>query len=152
MRVLGIDLGARRIGLALSDATSTLASPWQTVVCAPGTDPLSRLRPLIDQLRSDEDEDEDGIALIVIGLPRHLDGREHALAASVRALGRQLEAATGIPVVLQDERLTSHEADARLAERERDWRKRKRKLDAAAAAIILQEYLDKRAGPPRFND
>lgn len=150
MRVLGIDLGARRIGLALSDATSTLASPWQTVVCAPGTDPLLQLRPLIDQLRTNEAED--GIAVIVIGLPRHLDGREHALAASVRALGRQLEATTGIPVVLRDERLTSHEADARLAERERDWRKRKRKLDAAAAAIILQEYLDMRADPPRAGD
>jgi putative Holliday junction resolvase len=62
----------------------------------------------------------------------------------VEAFARALEQRVGIPVILQDERLSSHEADSRLAERERNWRRRKPKLDAAAAAIVLQDYLDHR--------
>ena len=87
-------------------------------------------------------EDDDGLAAIVVGLPRHLDGRPHEHAVRVRAIAEALEQRTGLPVTLQDERLTSVEAEQRLALRERDWRKRKARLDAAAAAIILQEYLD----------
>ena len=62
----------------------------------------------------------------------------------VETFARALEAQIAVPVVLQDERLSSHEAESRLAARESDWRKRKAKLDAAAAAIILQDYLDGR--------
>jgi putative Holliday junction resolvase len=148
MRALAIDLGARRIGLALSDPSGTLASPWQTVQRRPGDDECALLRPLVDRLSADPD----GLAVIVIGLPRHLDGREHAGAARARDLARRLEVEARVPVVLQDERLTSREAESRLAERERDWRKRKSKLDAAAAAIILQEYLDTRPRPAAFPD
>jgi putative Holliday junction resolvase len=64
----------------------------------------------------------------------------------VQALARELGARVEIPIVLQDERLTSHEAEALLAQRERDWRRRKDQLDAMAAALILQDYLD---GHPR---
>ena len=78
------------------------------------------------------------------GLPRRLDGTPNDQTPIVEAFARALGAAVTIPVVLQDERLTSHEADERLATGERDWRKRKLKLDAAAAAILLQDFLDAR--------
>jgi len=91
-------------------------------------------------------EDDDGLAGIVVGLPSHLDGRPHEHAVRVRAIAEALELRTGLAVTLQDERLTSVEAEQRLALRERDWRKRKARLDAAAAAIILQDYLDAQLG------
>ena len=143
MRVLGVDFGAKRIGLALSDATAMLASPWQTV---PGGSPLAaaaRLAPLIADLASADD----GLEAVVVGLPRRLDGSDNAQTPLVRVFAAELARVSSLPVILQDERLTSHEAETRLAERERDWRKRKPKLDAAAAAIILQDYLDHRPTP-----
>ena len=138
MRLLGIDLGARRIGLALTDPTGTLATPWKALQVSPA-DRVDHLSGLVRAL-ADED---DGLGLIVVGLPRHMDGREHDLAGEVRAFARRLHEATGLPVVLQDERLSSREAESRLALRERDWRKRKARLDAAAAAVILQDYVDR---------
>jgi putative holliday junction resolvase len=77
-------------------------------------------------------------------VPRHLDGRPHPLAEEIRSLARHLERAVNIPIAFEDERLSSHEAESRLAARERDWRQRKARLDAAAAAVILQDYLDRR--------
>ena len=141
MRVLGIDYGARRIGLALSDATATLASPWRMME-RPGSqaDTVALLVREIKELI----ESEEGLSAVVVGWPRRLDGTPTHQTAYVEALVRALEQQLGIPVVLQDERLSSHEAEARLATRERDWRRRKQKLDAAAAAIVLQDYLDER--------
>ena len=142
MRVLGIDYGARRVGLALSDATGTLASPWRLLERPPSeAETLRVLAEIVDALR----RDDDGLAAVVVGWPRRLDGSPTHQTALVEAFGRGLEARTGLRVVLQDERLSSHEADERLAERgDRHWRDRKRKLDTAAAAIILQDYLDAR--------
>ena len=91
--------------------------------------------------------EEDGLAAVVVGLPRRLDGTPNDLTARVEAFADRLRARVGVPVVLQDERLTSAEAESRLARRERDWRTRKARIDAAAAAIILQDYLDQ-ARPP----
>ncbi|MDQ3170883.1 MAG: Holliday junction resolvase RuvX, partial [Acidobacteriota bacterium] len=71
-------------------------------------------------------------------------GSDNDQTPLVRVFAAELARASSLPVILQDERLTSHEADERLARRERDWRKRKQQLDAAAAAIILQDYLDHR--------
>jgi putative holliday junction resolvase len=141
VRVLGIDYGARRIGLALSDASATLASPWRLIE-----------RPRSEQAAFDmlvkEIEGlvaaEDGLEAIVVGWPRRLDGSDTHQTAPVEALVRALESRVAVPVILQDERLSSHEAESRLAVRERDWRQRKRKLDAAAAAVVLQDYLDHR--------
>ena len=81
---------------------------------------------------------------MVIGWPRRLDGSATDQTKLVEAFAGAIEAQITVPVVLQDERLSSHEAESRLAARESDWRKRKVKLDAAAAAIILQDYLDGR--------
>ena len=140
MRVIGIDFGAKRIGLALSDPTGMLASAWQTVAGGPPLAAAASLAPLVAALAADSD----GLEAIVVGLPRRLDGSDNDQTPLVRAFAAELARASSLPVILQDERLTSHEADERLALRERDWRKRKKQLDAAAAAIILQDYLDHR--------
>lgn len=139
MRVVGVDLGRRRIGLALSDRSETLATPWRTVR---GAGSVLEVADRLVALLTDVGEDDGGLAGIVIGLPVHLDGRPHEHAVRTRAIAVALEQRTGLPVTLQDERLTSVEAAQRLAVRERDWRKRKERLDAASAAIILQDYLD----------
>ncbi len=141
--MLGIDYGARRIGLALSDATATLASPWRLVQRPPSE--AETLRVMIGEINTLA-ADDDGLEAVVVGWPRRLDGSPTDQTAIVQAFARALEARIDIPVVLQDERLSSHEAESRLARREADWRKRKAKLDAAAAAVILQDYLDSR-GP-----
>jgi putative holliday junction resolvase len=146
VRVLGIDYGARRIGLALSDATATLASPWRLVQRPPSE--AETLRLMIKEITALAAED-DGLEAVVVGWPRRLDGSPTDQTKYVEAFARAIEEKIAVPVVLQDERLTSHEAESRLAARESDWRKRKAKLDAAAAAIILQDYLDSRprSGP-----
>jgi putative Holliday junction resolvase len=77
-------------------------------------------------------------------MPARLDGTASDQTPLARRFISALAARVGVPVVSGDERLTSREAEERLAVRERDWRKRKRKLDAAAAALILQDYLDQR--------
>jgi putative holliday junction resolvase len=139
VRIVGIDLGERRIGVAISDSTQTLARPVG-VLLRPRSDD-DALRVVADEIRRLMGE-EDSVESIVLGLPRRLDGTSHEMTSRVQAFARQLRAASGLPVALQDERLSSREAESRLALREKDWRARKRKLDAAAAAIILQDYLD----------
>jgi putative Holliday junction resolvase len=144
VRVLGIDYGARRIGLALSDATATLASPWRLLQRPPSE--AETLRIMIKEIDTLA-QDDDGLEAVVVGWPRRLDGSPTHQTAIVETFARLLGARIAVPVVLQDERLSSHEAESRLAARESDWRKRKAKLDAAAAAIILQDYLDGRPRP-----
>jgi putative Holliday junction resolvase len=140
MRVLGIDLGERRIGLAVSDASGTLARPLKTIERGRADrDAVAQLRLLVAELDADE-----CIGSIVVGLPRRLDGSPTDQTARVEQMVVLLSKTLNLPVYTQDERLSSHEADARLAVRERDWRKRKAKLDAAAAAVILQDFLDAR--------
>ena len=142
---MGIDYGARRIGLALSDATATLASPWRLVQRPQSESETVRL--LINEITALAGDD-DGLEAVVIGWPRRLDGSSTDQTRQVEAFARAIEAQIEIPVVLQDERLSSHEAESRLATREADWRKRKAMIDAAAAAIILQDYLDHRSARP----
>jgi putative holliday junction resolvase len=142
MRILGVDFGRRRIGLALSDVTGTLARPWRVI--AAGATPVAsadQLAAIIAESRSRPDDDID-IGAVVVGLPRRLNGEDTDQTQPARDFARHLETITRLSVRLQDERLTSREAESRLAERERDWRRRKPRLDAAAAAIILQDYLD----------
>ena len=142
VRVIGLDLGRRRIGVALSDRSGTLATPWRTVR---GGGLVPEVADRLVALFKELGEDDDGALVgIVVGLPLHLDGRPHEHAVRVRAIANALTQRTGLPVMLQDERLTSVEAEQRLALRERDWRKRKARLDAAAAAIMLQDHLDTR--------
>jgi putative Holliday junction resolvase len=139
MRVLAIDVGERRVGFAISDPTRTLARPLATLTVVPGQ-ALDTVAHKIAQLASEDD----GVAEIVVGMPVHLDGSPSNQTTRVAAFVDGLRTRTPIPIRMADERLTSHEADSRLAVTERDWRKRKKTLDAAAAAIFLQEYLDHR--------
>lgn len=141
MRIVGLDIGERRIGLAISDPTATLARPVG-VLTRSGSD-ADALRLVADEIARLAAE-ADGVASVVVGLPRKLDGSPTEMTPRVHAFAEQLRAASGLPVLLQDERLSSREAESRLALGDKDWRSRKKKIDAAAAAIILQDYLDSR--------
>jgi putative holliday junction resolvase len=137
VRVLAIDIGLRRVGLAISDVSATLARPL-AVVAASGAEQLDRVAEAVARLAAEDD----GLDRLVVGLPRRLDGTPNEQTAAALAFVEALKARVALPVVLQDERLTSVEAESRLAVRDRDWRSRKKKLDAAAAAVFLQDYLD----------
>jgi putative holliday junction resolvase len=139
MRVLAIDVGARRIGLAISDPSQTLARPLATIAVKSAAEGVARVADEIGRLG----RDEDGLAAIVVGLPVRLDGTPNEQTPRVAAFIDALRARIRLPIVTADERLTSREAESRLAVHERDWRARKARLDAAAAAIILQDYLDR---------
>jgi putative Holliday junction resolvase len=143
MRVLAIDLGRRRIGLAISDPSRTLARPLTTLTLPDGETDQEAVGRVSDEVARLAGE-EDGLSEIVVGVPAHLDGSPTSETAHAVAFIDQLAARVAIPVVREDERLTSREAESRLALRERDWKKRKERLDAAAAAVILQDYLDRR--------
>lgn len=139
MRVLGVDVGARRVGLAISDRTRTLARPLATIHVSSDADAVAQVADAIARLSSEDD----GLSAIVVGMPSHLDGRPTDESARVAAFIDALKRRTSMPIATEDERLSSREAESRLAIRERDWKKRKAKLDAAAAAIILQDHLDR---------
>lgn len=138
-RVAGLDVGERRIGVAVSDLTGTLARPVG-VLYTTGLDGDAVERAATELARLAAEED--GLTSLVVGLPRRLDGSPNDMTPRVQAFADALRTRIGVPVILQDERLTSREAESRLALREKDWRARKRQIDAAAAAIILQDYLD----------
>ncbi|HET7219082.1 MAG TPA: Holliday junction resolvase RuvX [Vicinamibacterales bacterium] len=142
VRFLGIDYGHRRIGLALSDATGMLARPWKTIARTGNSAQVATdLAGLIATLVAEDD----GLEAVVLGLPKALSGDPTEQTAVVLALAEALRAKARVPLVLQDERLSSREAERLLARRLRDWRDRKPLLDAAAAAVILQDYLDGRS-------
>ena len=149
-RIVGFDVGERRIGVAVSDASATLARPVGTLQVK-GLDAaaVDAAADQIGRLAAEDDE----VERLVVGLPRHLDGSPSDMTPRVERFARDLAARTHLPVTLQDERLSSREAESRLAVREKDWRARKKQLDAAAAAVILQDYLDTRPGRPlSFSD
>lgn len=145
MRIVGLDVGERRIGIAISDATLTLARPVGVL------HPHGLERDAVEVAVAEISRlaaEEDGVDTIVVGLPRRLDGSPTDMTPRVAAFADALGGLTQLSVVLQDERLTSREAESRLALTDKNWRSRKRRLDAAAAAVILQDYLDTRPGRP----
>jgi putative holliday junction resolvase len=134
-RILAIDFGERRIGMALSDPTQTIASPLTTLQRRRGKrPPWTEITRLIT-----ENEVED----VVIGLPLELSGLEGEWAAEVRSFGEQLAQRTGLPVHWSDERLSSVIAEraVRSLGLKRSQREDKSRVDSAAAAVILQHYL-----------
>ncbi len=141
-RALGVDVGARRVGLAISDPTRTIARPLRTLTVATAAGAAVQVAKEIEGLNREQEP----LVTIIVGLPSNLDGTPSEQTARVREFARALADQTTLPIVFVDERLTSREAESRLAIRERDWRKRKERLDAAAAAIILQDYLDQQKG------
>jgi putative holliday junction resolvase len=139
VRALGIDYGQRRIGLALSDATGLLARPWKTIARSGAA---AQVAAMLAAEIAALGRDDDGVSAIVIGYPRRLSGEPTDQTAAVKELAHRLGGLVDLPIVLQDERLSSREAESLLARRERDWRKRRQQLDAVSAAVILQDYLD----------
>lgn len=148
MRVVALDPGRRRTGVALSDASATLATPHGVIR---GTSLRTQWPELVALLTRLVGED-DGLSAIVVGVPVRLDGSSTDLTDEARGLAARLARRFGLTVVEWDERLTSVDAEARLALTERDWRKRKDKLDAAAAAVLLQDYLDRPSPAARVGE
>jgi putative transcription antitermination factor YqgF len=124
----------------MSDASATIARPWETIAAAatPGHS-ADLVAARIAAWQADVGE---AFAAIVVGLPRRLNGEDTTETQPTRLFAARLAEQSGLAVHFQDERLTSHAADERLKVRERDWRARKKRLDAEAAAIILQDFLD----------
>jgi len=137
-RVLGVDLGERRIGLACSDASGVLASPLSVI--------LRSGDPVADRVAIVAAATEAEAQVIVVGLPRSLSGREGPAARGARgeatALAELAEAAGGITVELHDERFTTREAQRALRAGGRRAREQRDHIDAAAAAVMLQSWLD----------
>lgn len=141
MRALGIDFGERRIGLALSDPTGTLASPLPTLKRRAGKrPPLAALAALV--------EDHE-VEVLVLGLPLTPQGEESDWTRTVRVVGEALARRTGLPVHFVDERFTSAQAEraVRGIGLPKGKREQKGRIDAAAAILILQRWLDRRKGP-----
>lgn len=137
MRVLGIDFGERRIGIAISDPGGTFALPHGALE---RSDDASAIRALAALAR------EEGIGRIVVGEPLRADGSAGSAARRARSFARKLAAETGLPVETIDETLTSHAADERLAVAGVPPAKRAGRRDALAAQLLLQEALDRRSG------
>jgi putative Holliday junction resolvase len=140
VRALGIDLGSRRIGVAVSDATGTLASPHE-VVARSGDRSLDH-RTLVEMAV------ELGAERIVVGLPLSLDGSIGPAARAVLDEVEELAATTAVPVETYDERLTTVTADRALREQGRKGRDRRNVIDMVAAAVLLQAWLDGRDRRP----
>ncbi len=130
---MGIDFGMARIGIALSDDTKFLASPYETYRRKGEEIDIKYLLTLIQEKKVDE---------IVCGLPMNMQGEEQDIAKLTRAFMDRLKQSIDVNIIFVDERLSSVMAEEMLKETERDWKKRKEKLDSVAASIILQDYLD----------
>jgi putative Holliday junction resolvase len=135
-RALGIDLGTKTLGLALSDEGRTIAQPLET---------LRRVGPRKDVRAVARLAAERGVSHLVIGDPRNMDGSPGALAEEVRRFAESLRQEAGLPVDLWDERLTTVAAERALLEGGVRGPKRRRVVDQVAAALILQGWLDHRA-------
>jgi putative Holliday junction resolvase len=135
-RVLGIDAGERRVGVAMSDELRLLASPLTVLDRARG------LAPVLDALA--ELTQREGVAQIVVGLPLNADGSQGRQARRAQDFARVASRVIGLPVQLWDERLSTREAEEILRAQGRNLRRVRQRgeLDAVAAAVILQDYLD----------
>lgn len=133
MVIMGLDPGGRRIGVALSDPTGLLASAHSVLRRTTLDRDLEALRTIAS---------ENDVGLVVVGLPLHLSGREGGEAEKAREFALRVGEALGLPIEMVDERLSSVEAERQLQEsrvRRVRWKER---LDAVAAAVVLQGYLD----------
>jgi putative holliday junction resolvase len=140
-RVLGIDAGERRVGLALSDELRMLARPLRVLYRDRG------LAPVLDELQALARAE--GVGQVVVGWPLNADGSAGRQAARAAAFARLVERVLGLPVELWDERLSTQEAQARLRAQGGRARARARsEVDAVAAAVILQDYLDAHGRQP----
>jgi putative Holliday junction resolvase len=137
MRILAIDHGSKRIGIAVSDELKMIAQPLEFILAEPFADFLARLEELI----LDKD-----VESILVGMPRNMDGSYGPAASKVQDFVTALKGALSVPIKTWDERLTSAQANRLLIQGNVRRDKRKQKVDAMAAAILLQSYLDSLAG------
>jgi len=135
MRILALDHGTKRIGVAVSDETRTIAQPLEFIPAEPFADFLARLKQLLV---------EKEIGLILVGLPRNMDGSYGPAALKVQTFVAALKDAIAVPIKTWDERLTSSQANKILIQGNVRRDKRKEKVDKMAAAILLQSYLEER--------
>jgi len=135
VRVLAVDPGSKRIGLALSDPTGTIAQPLVTIPAEPRETLPTRLATLAR---------ENEATRIVVGLPRRLDGSHGPEAVAARELAAELRRAARLPVELVDERLTTVAAERSLLEGGMHRQKRRANIDRVAAALLLQTHLDRK--------
>ncbi len=136
MKVVGLDLGARRIGVAVSDATGTLAVPRQVIVRS--GDPARDRRAIARVV------EEEGAGRVVVGLPRSLSGRLGPAARAALDEVRELASVLGVPVETYDERFTTVSAHQALRAAGHGGRARRQRVDQAAAAVLLQAWIDSR--------
>jgi len=137
MRILGIDHGTKRIGLAISDELGIIAQPLEFVPAEPFDKFLARLKEIIR---------EKEVELLLVGMPRNMDGSYGPAALKVQEFTAVLGDTVGIPIKLWDERLTSALANRFLIQANVRRDQRKEKVDKMAAAILLQSYLDASGG------
>jgi len=135
MRILALDHGTRRIGVAISDELKLIAQPLEFVPAEPFAAFLARLKELLA---------EKEVELVLVGMPRNMNGTYGPAAAKVEEFITQLREAIGVPIKTWDERLTSAQANRYLIEGNVRREKRKEKVDQMAAAILLQSFLDSR--------
>ncbi len=133
MRILALDPGTKRIGIALSDELKVIAQPLEFIAAEPFADVVARLRELVPAKQ---------VELILVGLPRNMDGSYGPAALRVQDFVAALKGALTVPVRTWDERLTSAQANRVLIQGNVRRDKRKEKVDKMAAAILLQSYLD----------
>lgn len=136
MAIMGLDYGSKTVGVAFTDALGMTAFPAETVTRKEENKlrrTLARLEVLIQERK---------VSLIVLGQPSHMDGSEGERVELCRIFKEKLERRSGVPVVWQDERLTTVEADEILAENGVRREDRKKTIDQVAACIILKEYMD----------
>jgi putative Holliday junction resolvase len=142
-RLLGLDVGTKTIGLALSDVTRTIATPYDTIRRTKFTIDAKALASIVDKME---------IGALIIGLPINLDGSEGPRAQSTRAFARNLAKHIDLPMAFWDERLSTAAVERHLIEAGASRKRRAEVVDRMAAAYILQGALDrlKRAGEHRY--
>lgn len=136
MRYLGIDLGSKTVGLAMSDTTLTIASTYKTIFFK-DEDYRSTINEIKDIIK------EYNITKIILGLPKNMNNTLGERAEITLKYKELLEQSTGLPIIMFDERLTSVISNSILIEADMSRKKRKKKVDSIAAQIILQDYLNK---------
>jgi putative holliday junction resolvase len=140
-RILGVDFGLARIGLAISDKQHIIASPLENITV--GVNQEGTIEKFLKELEKLRHEKNYDISLIVVGLPLKFDGTDSTTTSHVRSFVEKLKEKCPIAVVLFDERLTSVQADRTLLEVQFTRKKRAQFIDRISATILLQSYLDK---------
>ncbi|MDP6339210.1 MAG: Holliday junction resolvase RuvX [Candidatus Marinimicrobia bacterium] len=133
-RFLGIDHGQKRVGLALSDPLKIIAKPYKTITYTNVEDLCGQIQHIID---------EQMVERIVLGLPKGMQGQNTKQTENVSQFGEHLKSVLNIPVVMEDERLSSISAKKALIQQDVKTGHNKGRIDETAAAIFLQQYLDR---------